>query len=138
MVILSRQVTTSKTYEEVCQTIQSSAYRFSKCRINGNAFSMYCAKRSNKGTISLTHINGTITQYGKINEIVILVHANLGTILGVAISLLGILEIIYCVIMNVPRWIPGVGMIVLGMLIVCQSFREGKSHLDKLERKLTN
>lgn len=52
--------------------------------------------------------------------------------------MLGILILLGCLISHSPRWIPGVGAIIIGIAVGGQFLREGNALLNRMEHKLLN
>lgn len=136
MKILRRQVIVPKSIEEVTQILKSSAYYFPKAIFKESVFSMHCAKRHNGGYLSLTHIRGNILEDEDSTMVILEVHANPYFFLGCAIIFLGIIGVFYCLVSYTNRWIPCLGMILLGLLVSGQPVWEGLELLDLLEHKL--
>lgn len=136
MKILTRQVIVSKTIQEANQILRSCAYYFPKAIFKESAFSMHCAKRHNGGYLSLTHIRGTVIECEDRTIVTLEIHANLYFFLGCLIILLGIITLIYCFVSSTNRWIPCLGMILLGLFVCGQRLWEGSELLDLIEHKL--
>ena len=137
MKLYSRNILISKPYGDVCNIIQSSKYRLSKGRFTAETFSIYCAKRFNGGILSLFPIKGTLTPHDGLIAVTLELHANFIFFIGCAISFLGILHLIQCLIWHFARWIPGVGMVVLGLLLVTRYLFEGIEFVHRLQHKLS-
>jgi len=136
MQLLSRNVCVHKTYEETYQVIKSSNYRFSKGHFGKNSFTIHYPKRFNGGTISLLPITGTIVQCDNSVEVVLSIHANISFYVGCILCIIGAIDSIVHIASGSPRWFPGVGSVLIGMLISGQVLWEGKNTLDMIERKL--
>lgn len=138
MTLLSSRIVTSKSYEEAYQIIKSFAYHLPKGQFLKETFSLCSAKRFNRGIISLIPIKGEIIQNASTVEITVSICADLGFWLGGLLSLTGLIISLLCIIFHSARWIPGVGSILLGMLIIGQSFWEGKALIDRLDHMLNS
>lgn len=136
MQLLSRNVCVHKTYDETYQVIKSSNYRFSKGHFGKNSFTIHYPKRFNGGTISLLPITGTIVQCDNSVEVVLSIHANMSFYVGWILCIIGAIDSIVHIASGSPRWFPGVGSVLIGMLISGQVLWEGKNTLDMIERKL--
>jgi len=136
MILLSKNVVVRKTREEVRRIVQSSAYYLPKGRFSEESFSMHCARRFNGGIISLIPVTGTITQHNQSVYVTLSINGGFGFYLGCCLFVLGVLGMLWCVITHSSRWIPSVGMILLGLLVSGQFIWEGKALLDRLENKL--
>ena len=136
MELLSRHVAVPKSYEEVCQIIQSSAYYLPKGNLCADSFSMHCAKRYKGAIISSIPVKGKIRKCNQFIEVTISTHADLGFYIGCFLCLVGIVGLIWCLLAVSTRWVPCVGAFALGTFVSSQSIWEGKDLLDKLERRL--
>lgn len=136
MVLFSRHVVVPKTYEAVYRIIQSSAYCLPKGIFSEESFSMHCARRFKGGIISLIPVTGTITRYNQSVYVTLSIHGGFGFYLGGCLFVLGVLGMLWCVITHASRWIPSVGIILLGILVSGQFVWVGKALLDRLENKL--
>ena len=136
MTLLSRHVVVMKAYEEVYQIIQSSAYCLPKGIFSKESFSIYCAKRFNGGIVSLIPVKGTITQHSQSVEVMLSIPCYLHFYLGCFLSVFGIFGLLCCFTGYSSRWLPCVGSILFGILVIGQSLWEGRTLLDRLENKL--
>lgn len=136
MKILSRRVVVTKSYEEVSHILKSSAYFFPEIMISGTIFSMYCAKRYNGGHLSLTPVKGTIVRHNNQSKVIIEVHADFSFFLGILITVIGIVGLVWLLISQSSRLIPQIGLILIGILVCGHSWCEGVELLDRLEHKL--
>lgn len=138
MTILSRKVTVSKSYEEVYDIIKSSAYCFPKGHFSAYTFSMHCAKRYNRGVISVIPVNGKIIKKPKQIDVHFAIQVDFGMLLGCVLFAFGIVCLLLCAILHFSRWIPCVGASVLGMIMIGHSLWEGKKLLDRLEQRIAH
>lgn len=136
MKILARHLIVSKSVGEISEILRSSAYYLPKAIFEKNAFSMYRAKRRNGGYLSLTKISGSMLEQEDGTMVSLEIHANLNFYIGCIIIILGIMGLIYCAVSIASRWIPYLGMIILGVLISGQSLWESVEMLDLLQHKL--
>lgn len=136
MKILARHLMVSKSVDEVTGILKSSAYYLPKAIFENTEFSMYRAKRRNGGYLSLTRISGSMLENEDGTMVSLEIHANLNFYIGCIIIILGIMGVIYCIVSNVNRWIPYLGMIILGVLISGQTLWESVEMLDLLQHKL--
>ena len=136
MKLLSRRMIIPKAYEGVYQILKSSAYHFPPAKFSEKTFSIHCAKRYKGGVISLIPVKGAIMQNSHLTEVLISIHADFGFYLGCLLILLGFLGIFLCIVIPSDRWIPCVGLVLMGLLVCGQSIWEGKALLDSFEHKL--
>ena len=136
MKILERQMRVSKTREETIRILKSCAYYFPKAIFEKSAFTIYCAKRHNGGYLSLTNIRGVVTEDEDSTVIELAVYADLYYFLGFIIAFLGIMGMFYCLVSCTNRWIPCIGMTLLGFLVSLRSLWIGSELLDIIEHKL--
>lgn len=137
MKILTRQVLIQTPIEETLQTIHSCAYFYPKAKFAKNTFSIYCARRHNGGYLYLTNIRGNILESNDRTTINLEVHANLYFFIGCTFTFIGILCLFLHLISYIDRWIPFLGMILLGLLISGQALWTGFELLDLIEHKVT-
>lgn len=138
MRIVTKRIETAKTLLEVSEIIKSFAYVVPKGRFEDNNFVIYCARRYKGGILSLIPIRATIIQQEKKTEICLFLPAGFGFYLGGILIMLGILILLGCLISHSPRWIPGVGAIIIGITVGGQFLREGNALLNRMEHKLLN
>lgn len=136
MIILKRRLKAPISGEEAIRILRSCAYPFPKATFEKTAFSIYCSKRHNGGYLSLANIRGVIAEDEGSTVIELAVHADLYCFLGIIIAFLGIVGLIYCLATYTDRWIPCVGMILLGFLVGSQALWTGSELLDIIEHKL--
>lgn len=136
MKILSRKVTIPKPLEEVSQILQSSAYHYPEAVFLGDQFSIYCAKRDRGGYISRFHVKGTLTYSVGQTAVTLEVHAGFPFYFGVLLLLLGAAGLLGCLLLQSSRWIPWLGMMLLGLLSSGIYWGESAALLDRLEWKL--
>lgn len=136
MKLFSKKVNTAKSCDDICQIIKSSAYYFPKGNVSRESFSICCAKRFKGGIISLFPVRGTIIQNQHEIEVTLSLHAGFSFFLGFFLSLIGVTGLFVYFIEISPRWIPSIGLILLGTVICAQFIWEGKALLDILEYKL--
>ncbi len=138
MYLIAKRLETTKTQQEVLEIIKSFAYFLPKAQFNNVNFVIYCAKRHKGGILSLIPIKGTVVQREERTEICLSLCAGLGFYLGVFLVVLGALVLLWCLFSHSTRWIPGVGAIILGIIVGGQFLGEGNELLDKIEQKLLN
>ena len=138
MRLFTRSIPIFKTADEVYRTIKSCQYHATKGRWEKDCFTIYCAKRFKGSVISLIPVKGTISTKNSNIVVVLSIYANLGFYIGCLLFVTGAIGLLSHVIAGSPRWIPGLGSIVIGMLISGQVLWEAKNTLDMIERKLQN
>jgi len=139
MVILSRKIGVYKSREQVCSILQSCAYSFPKAIFCENSFSMYCSKRTGilSKPITLISVRGKIVQQENPVEVSLSIVAGWEFYLGCIIVLTGVVGLTECLILRSLRWIPEIGLIQLGLIIIGKVIWEGKSVLDRIISSLS-
>ena len=138
MIIFSRKIVISKSYDEVYNCIKSFAHCVPKGRFNETDFSMRCSKRYGGGNIYLIHISGIIIPYHQMSYIYIFTHADLVFFLGCILCILGVAGLIGCILSYFTRIYSSIGLMIIGLIILIQSISTQKSVIDRLEKKLCN
>ncbi len=122
--------------EEVSRILRSSAYYYPEAVFLSDQFSIYCAKRYRGGRISLSRVKGTLTYAEGQTAVTLEVHAGFPFYFGVLLLLLGAVGLLGCLFLQSLRWIPFVGMMLLGLLSSGIYWGESAALLDRLEWKL--
>lgn len=136
MKLFSKSLAINKKYDDVVKVIKSSAYCGSHTIFTGSHFAIHCARHYKGGIISSIPIKGTITQDVDTVSIILSLHSGFGFYLGSLLLLLGAVGLVYCSIFQESKWIPGLGSVLLGLLICGQYLWEGSAVLDKIEHQL--
>ena len=136
MKILSKRVISSKPIKEVLCILNKSACPYTKAIFKRDSFSMHCAKRRSWWYLASVPIKGFIEEHEKHVVVALEIHTNFSFWVGVIIALLGLIGECLFFFFESSRWIPYVGMIILGLIVSLQTFWDGAELLDLLEFKL--
>lgn len=136
MIMLTKQISVNKSVDEVKRIISSCSCFFPKPVFSEDSFTVYLAKRYNGGTISHIRLSGTVHHNHHFTEVTLDIHWNISFIFGIAACLLGILELIYCLILQLAGWIAVAGCILFGVFLCAYSRWEASILLDRVIRKL--
>lgn len=136
MIVYARSIVVPKQREEIISILKTCACRYRRVKSVGNTFSMYCMRRAMGGRFLLIPI--TCTMFPEESEMRIKICANAGASIwhGNLLILLGCSLTMWNILATSPKWIPGVGAILLGILVYVLYVFNAVECIDVIQHKL--
>ncbi len=141
MFTYKRRIQTNKTYEDVCEVLQSSSY-CGDFKIENDHFSLRCSKRNQRGQIMLYRVSGQLIRGESTVDVIFEIHGGIEVLIAIGIFACSLINFLY---LFLTHEIHDVGNSVFAFLIMIAfcfilcffPLARGIEIIDLLEHKLT-